>query len=141
MPEKFSWLGFELMYPENWRAELDEEAETLSIVSPSGAFLSMMRPASIDSAFSQAKSAMETEYEEIETETVTRLVGEGLLEGITQRFIYLDFVVTSHLLKLESESEDFAPLLIQIQGEDRDLDQQQPVFDAILTSLLQSVEQ
>ena len=138
MPEKLRWLELELLYPENWTAELDEESDTLNILSPSGAFLSLTRPPDIDDAFQQAKRAMEQEYDEIETENVCRLLGEGLLDGIVQRFVYLDFIVTSQLLKLESEAEEFKPLLIQIQGEDRDLDQQQPVFDAILSSLLQN---
>lgn len=138
MPEKFRWFELELLYPENWTAELDEESDTLNILSPSGAFLSMTKPQDIDTAFEQAKQAMEQEYDEIETENVCRLLGEGLLDGVVQRFVYLDFIVTSHLLKLESEAEEFEPLLIQIQGEDRDLEQQQPVFDAILSSLMQN---
>lgn len=140
MPEKFRWFDLELLYPENWSVEEDELSNTLNVFSPSGAFLSMTRPGDIHSAFAQAKRAMEQEYDEIETENVSRILEDGLLEGIVQRFVYLDFIVTSHLLKLESESEEFEPLLIQIQGEDRDLDQQQPVFDAILASLLQSAE-
>ena len=83
---------------------------------------------------------MEGEYEEVETEPLSRVLGESLLEGITQRFVYLDLIVTSHLFKLETEDEDFAPLLIQIQGEDRDLEKNQPVFDAILASLFQNDE-
>ena len=80
---------------------------------------------------------MESEYEEVETEVINRVVGETLLEGVTQRFVYLDLIVTSHLFRLEVEEEEVAPLLVQIQGEDRDLDKLQPVFDAILASLAQ----
>jgi hypothetical protein len=136
MPEKINWFELELLYPENWTVEVDEDSDTLNLISPSGAFMSMTRPEDINSAFEQARQAMEQEYEEMETENVCRIVGDGLLDGIIQRFVYLDFIVTSQLMKLESEIQDFQPLLIQIQGEDRDLDQQQQVFDAILTSFM-----
>lgn len=140
MPEKINWFELELLYPENWTVEMDEDSDTLNLISPSGAFMSMTRPEDIISAFEQARQAMEQEYEEMETENVCRIVGDGLLDGIIQRFVYLDFIVTSQLMKLESEIQDFQPLLIQIQGEDRDLDQQQQVFDAILTSLMPKQE-
>ena len=78
---------------------------------------------------------MEQEYDEVETEGLSRVVGESLLEGITQRFVYLDLIVTSHLFKLEPEDEGFRPLLVQIQGEDRYLDRLQQIFEAILASV------
>lgn len=124
------------MYPENWN--IQEEEETLNVESPSGSFLTLSCPVDLADAFEKAKQTMEGEYDEVETEPLSRVVGEALLEGITQRFVYLDLIVTSHLFRLEAEDEDFLPLLVQIQGEDRDLERQQPVFDAILASLLQN---
>ena len=138
MPERYQWNGLNLLYPENWVVQ--EEDGSLNIETPSGSFLSLSWPDDIDEAFDKARQTMEGEYEEVETEPLSRVLGESLLEGITQRFVYLDLIVTSHLFKLETEDEDFAPLLIQIQGEDRDLEKNQPVFDAILASLFQNDE-
>lgn len=135
MPERFQWNGLHLMYPENWAVQ--EEDGSLNIETPSGSFLSLSWPDDIEDAFDRARQTMEGEYEEVETEPLSRVLGESLLEGITQRFVYLDLIITSHLFKLETEDEDFSPLLVQIQGEDRDLEKNQAVFDAILASLFQ----
>lgn len=133
MPEQYRWNGLSILYPENWTLQQDEES--LNIESPTGSFVVLSRPENINMALDRARKTMEQEYDEVETEELTRVVGESLLEGITQRFVYLDLIITSHLFKLETEDQDFLPLLIQIQGEDRDLDRLQQVFDAILASL------
>lgn len=133
MPEPHQWNGLQILYPENWSVQEDDES--LNIESPTGAFVAFSRPQNIDEALVDARKAMEQEYDEVETEEVSRVVGESLLQGITQRFVYLDLIITSHLFKLETEDEEFAPVLIQIQGEDRDLDRLQQVFDAIIASL------
>jgi hypothetical protein len=134
MPERHHWNGLELQYPENW--VLNEEHDALNVESPSGTFLVISRPKNIELAFEKAQKTMEQEYDEVETENVSRVVGEWLLEGITQRFIFLDLVVTSHLFRLQTDDELFPPLLVQIQGEDRDLDRLLEIFDAILASLV-----
>ncbi|MFO0941908.1 MAG: hypothetical protein U0930_14245 [Pirellulales bacterium] len=85
MPEKIQWNGLQLSYPENWTVQ--EEDETLSIETPSGSFLSLSWPDDISEAFDRAKQVMEGEYEEVETEPLSRILGESLLEGITQRFV------------------------------------------------------
>lgn len=136
MPERYHWNGLQLQYPENW--VIQEEDNTLNVESPSGSFLTLSWPDDIAEAFDRVRQTMESEYDEVETEPLSRVVGESLLEGITQRFVYLDLIITSHLFKLETEEEDFAPLLVQIQGEDRDLERMLPVFDAILASLFQT---
>lgn len=136
MPHTYHWMELEFLYPENWRVQEDSEAGALFIESPSGTFLTITRPQNLQAAFDHACKLMEKEYDNVETENCSRLLGESLLEGIIQRFVYLDFIVTSHILKLEREQEDFVPILIQIQGEDRDMDREQPVLDAILTSLV-----
>jgi hypothetical protein len=133
MPERYQWNGISVLYPENW--EIQEDDESLNIESPTGAFVVLSRPENIDEALDRARKTMEQEYDEVETENLARVVGESLLEGITQRFVYLDLIITSHLFKLETEDQDFVPLLIQIQGEDRDLDRLQQVFDAIIASV------
>jgi hypothetical protein len=132
MPERYQWNGLSVQYPENWSIQEDEDS--LNIESPSGSFVVFSRPSNIEEAFAKARETMEQEYDEVESEVLSRIVGEALLEGITQRFVYLDLIITSHLFKLEMEDPGFAPLLIQIQGEDRDIDRLEQVFDAILAS-------
>ncbi|MBX3423045.1 MAG: hypothetical protein KF752_15930 [Pirellulaceae bacterium] len=137
MPGSYRWNSLNVRYPENWTLEEDEDSGSLTIHSPSGAFLSLSQPTDIQSALDTARHSMEGEYDEVETENVSRIVGQALLEGVTQRFFYLDLIIVCHLLKLECEEPDFRPLLVQIQGEDRDLERQLNVFDAILIGLTQ----
>jgi hypothetical protein len=135
MPMTHCWNELNFMYPDSWKVIEDDAPGSLSIESPEGAFLSLARPVDIDSAFASAKKVMEGEYEEVESEKFTKVVGEALLEGVIQRFVYLDLIIASYLAVLEVDEEPFPALLIQIQGEDRDLDKQMPVFEAILASL------
>lgn len=138
MPGYFEGLGISLMYPENWTAEEDVESRSVTIESPGGTFLSVTRCSDIEQAFLQTREMMESEYDEVETEELSRTLGDGTIVGIIQRFVYLDLIVTSQLLKLHSKSlPSPGAVLVQVQGEDNDLDEKQPVFDAILTSLLQ----
>lgn len=135
MPSTYHWNKLSFMYPDNWKVVEDENPDGLSIESPGGAFLSLNLPEDIHSAFASAKGVMEGEYEEVESENFTKVIGETLLEGVIQRFVYLDLIIASYLAVLESEEQHFPALLIQIQGEDRELDRQMPVFEAILASL------
>jgi hypothetical protein len=136
MPKSHNWFGLELLYPENWVVEEESQSNTISFSSPSGAFLSLTRPPDIQAAFERARITMEQEYGEMEVEPSSRLLEEALLEGLAQRFVYLDFIVTSYLYRLEMDSPDFLLILVQMQAEDRDMDRQQAVFDAILVSLI-----
>ena len=135
MPEKYQGLGFSLLYPETWKLDEDLESQALTLETPSGSFLTITACSDLESAFKNAQRTMESEYEEVENEATVAHMAEQTLQGVTQRFVYLDLIIASLLLKLDTGAQKF---LIQIQGEDREVEQQQPVFDAILTSMCQS---
>jgi hypothetical protein len=136
MPEKYEGLGLSLLYPETWKLDEDEDAGSVSLETPSGSFLTITACDDLAFAFEQAASAMRAEYDEIEEELVdSTLVGQRL-EGVVQRFVYLDLIVTSRLLRLDLGEKKY---LIQIQGEDSELDAQHRVFEAVLTSMCQSL--
>lgn len=135
MPETYIGLGISILYPDNWKLEEDESSEAVTLESPGGAFLSVTRVTEtedLEAPLERAREAMEAEYDEVEHESLVKLVGDQQLEGITQRFVYLDLIVTSHLLTM---SNGHTTYLIQMQGEDQEMDQLEPVFDAMLTSL------
>jgi hypothetical protein len=137
MPQEYTGLGISLMYPDTWRIEEDpSDTEGISVESPGGAFMSIHCYPGInpDEAIENARQVMLTEYEEVETETFTRTITDRLYEVVSQRFVYLDFIIVSQILSFTHAGNTY---LVQIQGEDREVDQLQPVFDAMLASVFQ----
>jgi len=136
MPEKYEGLGFSLLYPETWRIDEDPDARSVNLETPTGAFLSITLSDNLQPDFERAQKAMEAEYDEVELETNEVELAGHTFHGITQRFVFLDLIITSQLLKLETGSKNY---LVQIQGEDREIEAMHPVFRAILTSMCQSL--
>lgn len=136
MPEKYEGLGFSLLYPETWRVDEDPDARSVNLETPTGAFLSLTLSDHLQADFERAQKAMEAEYDEVELEAAEVELAGHTLTGITQRFVFLDLIITSQLLKLETDSKKY---LVQIQGEDREIEATLPVFHAILTSMCQSL--
>lgn len=138
MPKKCEGLGLSFLYPDNWKSTEEELPDAISIESPEGAFLAVTRLQGIDleTPIEKAKQTMEAEYDQIEQEPVHKRIGDKQLIGVTQRFVYLDLIVTSHLLAFTSNGCTY---LIQIQAEDRDMNRLEQVFEAVLTSICQSV--
>ena len=135
-------MGLSFLYPDSWTATEEGQGERGSAVileSPGGSFLSIMALSDdleVDEAVREAADAMDAEYEDIESEPLTLQIGDQDFHGLTQRFYYLDFVIVSKLIGMPLDDHLY---LVQIQGEDRDMDQQALVFEAILTSMLRSV--
>ncbi len=138
MPGQFEGFGIKVLFPENWKLE-DETESSVTVESPEGAFLSISRldsSADPDEALKEAMATMAHEYEDIEDEpTIWEFPGHDLT-GVVQRFVYLDMVVVSHLLALTSTQATF---LLQIQGEDSDMENLDEVFRAIITSMCQNL--
>lgn len=136
MPEKYQGNGYSFLYPETWSLEEYEDSEAINLETPGGAFISISNSADLEEAFQLNLQMMENEYDNVESEPYEATLAGRTLRGITQRFVYLDLIVTSHLIKCESETVN---LLIQVQGEDRELEQLSPVIAAVLTSMCQSL--
>lgn len=137
MPEKFEGQGLCFLFPETWKLEEDTSAKAIIVESPTGSFVSISDCGeNLDTAFQEAQSLMAEEYEEIEKEPLEREFAGETFEGLVQRFVYLDLIITSTIWKIIKNDRQ---LLIQTQGEDRELQSQQIVFDAIVTSLLQNL--
>jgi hypothetical protein len=142
MPQQFEGLGLSLLYPDSWTLiEEGTEGGTrgVNLESPGGSFLSInvydmqADPADV---IAEATEAMEAEYDEIESEPLQVTVADQQLHGTVQRFYYLDFVIVSKIIAVPHGEQMF---LVQIQGEDRDIEQNERVFEAILTSMLRSL--
>ncbi|MCA9195088.1 MAG: hypothetical protein KDB03_25125 [Planctomycetales bacterium] len=140
MPETYRGLGLVFLYPETWTLEesLEDEAAIL-LESPEGAFMTITQLPSEQGpreAVEKASQVMIEEYEEVETEDIVRHFGELKMDGVQQRFIYLDLVISSQILAFKTQDWTY---VIQIQGEDRDIDKLNIVFDAVITSAMQSL--
>lgn len=137
-PGRYTGLGITTLYPKNWKAEENLESQTVTIESPEGAFIAISKlegPGQLEGAMQQARETMEEEYDEVEQEVFNKVLAGVELSGITQRFAYLDLIVTSHLTTFATGEGVY---LVQAQAEDRDMDRLQAVFDAMLTSILRT---
>ncbi len=137
MPQRFEGLGISLLYPDGWKRDesTTEEEDSVIFESPCGAFISISRvdERRLDEALSNVQSIMDSEYDEVETDRFVKRLADQDLDVVEQRFVYLDFIVVSQLFHFLQNGSAY---IVQIQGEDRDVDQLQLVFDAMLTSLL-----
>ncbi len=149
MTKIYQGLGMKCMYPENWSLlEDSEDGETTSFTleSPTSAFMTVSEypwQVSPRSAVEQGADTMREEYEEVEEETYDpRLMfrGEVLQDcrGLDLQFYYLDLLVISRLIAFTIEKRTY---LVQIQAEDRDFETLEKVFQAILISMLNSLEE
>ncbi len=143
MPKQFSGFGISFLYPDNWRVTEEGDPTNpgmgVTVESPGGAFLSIIRYVGVQESAEMIDSfrqTMEREYEEVETEEIDLAIQDWELSGISQSFYYLDLLITSKVLAANYLQDLF---IIQIQGEDRELTQLDQVFQAILVSMLQSL--
>lgn len=141
MPKQYSGLGLTFLYPDTWTIseEPSDGRPAVSLENPGSSFLSICSmPLDEDPAemLAEAAEAMNAEYEDVESEPLLTEIAGREYEGIVQRFYYLDLLVASKLLAIRTDEHLY---LVQVQGEDRDMDQHSMVFDAILTSMLRSL--
>ncbi len=148
MTKVYQGLGLSCMYPENWN--LSEDTSTGSptgfmIESPTSAFMTVNEyPWNVAprEAVEKAREAMEAEYPEAEFEPFEPkllLKGEPIADSRAGdiRFYYLDLLVISRLIAFTVSKKTY---LVQIQAEDRDFEKLEQVFQAMLVSMLQSLE-
>lgn len=148
MTKIYQGIGVRCMYPENWNLIEDtEDGETtgFTLESPTSAFMTVSEyPWNVSprSAVESSAAAMTAEYEEVEQlefEPQLSYRGQVLQDcrGIDLQFYYLDLLVTSRVIAFTVERKTY---LIQIQAEDRDFTTLEQVFQAMIISMLQSLE-
>ena len=156
-------LGLACTYPENWQLSEetfagDGESETVvgfNLQSPTSAFMSVYRyPMSLspDEAIQESIKAIADEYEEIEQiafESERDLLTTHLSNsqpndnvsntsrGTDLNFYYLDLLITVRLISFQFARHTF---LVQFQAEDRDFTSMERVFQAMLITIIQSLQ-
>lgn len=133
------------LYPENWTLT-DDPTEPLprviALESPGGHIMWSVHlyspDADPDEILDEAIDTLRESYQDLElsTEELDFDTFQGKAFGAL--FFCLDFLVR---IKLQVYSTPEYKLMLWYQCEDRDFDQQQLVFQAISTTLLQSLEQ
>ena len=133
-------LGVEFAYPENWQIT-DEQAQDwprgVSLETPNGGFwwLQLHPPTNPRDLAAEVLNTMRLEYAELEAEPVTELIGETEVVGFDMHFYCLDLLVTAQARSLQLGK---FTLLILSQAEDREFERLEPVFHAMLVSLLRN---
>jgi hypothetical protein len=150
MTKIYQGLGLSCMYPENWTVSEDTEDDTtvsFTLESPTHAFMTVIAyPWTVvpRQAIEQAREAMKAEYEEVEYEEVDPELPRGDTplsdsRAVEMRFYYLDLLVVSRLVAFSLPLQQ-RTYLLQIQAEDRDYQSLDKVFQAIIVSLIRSLD-
>jgi len=138
MPAVFDNLGIRFQYPENWTLEEDHLSgqRAVTVYSPSGAFWSVMiHPAGADrdALAREAMAVLRAEYPDLESEPSRSTLDDTEMVGYDLYFFYLDLTNTAQVRCFRGPGATYAVLS---QGEDRDFQALQKVFEAITLSLI-----
>jgi hypothetical protein len=143
MPAKFERLGIAFQYPDNWTLD-DTDAvagrRSVTVYSPGGAFWTVaIHPRSADPVqlVQAVVATIREEYKEIEMDEARETVLGHELIGYDLSFYYLDFVNSAQVRGLRTATATYT---VYYQGEDREFDRIQQVFQAMTVSLLKELK-
>lgn len=142
MPAKFDQHGLRFDYPDNWSVEQGEgfDGEQQVVVSsPHTAFWQLSKHAAgtaLEPLFDEVLSALRSEYQDIEVDPADEVIEEHLITGYSVNFFCLDLTNTCWVRGFETPESNY---LLVCQAEDREFDQVQLVFRAMLSSVLRNL--
>lgn len=142
MPATYDRSGIKFLYPDNW--VLSDQSDTelpraVSLEEPGGALWSAhFYPADHDSDLlvKDTIGALEETYPDLEITPTTKSFEQHDGTAVDAIFFCLDFLVR---IKLQTIRTAQFQILLWYQAEDREFEKHEAVFDAISTSMLQSV--
>ena len=143
MPKTYSGLGLQCLYPDNWTLHEDAgdgESAGFLLESAEAAFFSVTQypwTCSPREVVERAGEAVREEYPDCEIEPVESGLSIGDSRAVEIRFFLLDLLVVSKLRAFSLNRQTF---LVQQQAEDRSYEQLEAVFDAMLHSIVQSLD-
>ncbi len=142
MPATFDSLGISFQYPENWTLD-DSDAllgrKSVTVYSPGGAFWSVAIHSGSTDPDELAKAVVEgmkQTYEGLEAEPAEEIVAGRRLAGYDLAFYCLDLTNTARVRSLHVGHTSYA---VYCQGEDREFERIEKVFQAMTISLLASL--
>lgn len=143
MTARYDRNGLQFLYPENWVLADQPDADlprAISLEEPGGALWSVhVYPADYDPdlLIKDTLGALEETYPDLEVTPATKNFEAFDGSAIDTIFFCLDFLVR---IKLQTLQVGDFQLLLWYQAEDREFDKHEPVFHAVSTSMLQSLE-
>jgi hypothetical protein len=142
MPATFDQFGLRFDYPDNWVVEQGEDIDgdqQVVVSSPHTAFWQLSKhPAGteLEPLFDEVLSALRSEYQEIEVDPADEVIDGHLIVGFSVNFFCLDLTSTCWVRGFETPEANY---LLICQAEDREFDQVELVFRAMLSSVLQNL--
>ncbi len=142
MPANYRGLDLECIYPENWSFTEDTGDDGpvgFTIESPDAAFFSLIRypwNCSPREVLEKAIPAMNEDYDQFESNPLELSLGIDDSRGAEVNFYCMDLLVTSQLKAFTIRPYTY---LVQMQAEDRTFQKMEPVFQAMLVSILRSL--
>ena len=143
MPATHQAIGIQCTYPKNWTLIEDqnhEQAEGFTLESPGAAFFSISRFSAEpppEEVLQQACKAILKEYRECEVEPVDNDLTIEDCSSVEINFFLMDMLVSGRLRAFNTDGFTY---LIEQQAEDRQYEQLEPVFEAMLQTVIQSID-
>ena len=143
MTAVYDKLGLNFMYPENWKltdSADDSIPHEITVDSPDGAAMWSVHiypdGTHPDRLLEQTWETLRETYPDLELSDLEASSNEQSIEGQEALFYCLDFLVRARLQVFE---KDQRRVLAWYQAEDREFEKMDLVFQAMTTSLLQSM--
>ena len=139
MPHTYKKQGIHFLYPDNWTVDEGDAVEggaAVTVYSPGGSFWSIvLEPRSVDPAEMAvaALKALKAEYQDCDAEPMSETLAGHELRGYDANFFCFDLTSTAAIRGFRTNE---LSCLVLWQAEDRDLKEHEPVFRAMITSLL-----
>ena len=141
MPAIYDKPGLRFQYPDSWKLEEEEPRpgkNAATVYSPGGAFWSVaVRSPLADprELIAEAVDAIREEYAAVEAEEISETISGHEAVGCDLNFFYLDLINTSAVRCIRTTQ---ATYVIFCQAEERDFEELEPVFRAMMYSVLES---
>jgi hypothetical protein len=141
MPAVYQNHGIRFLYPENWSItdeQPDDWPRSVTIQSEHTGFLSLHAyPARQDTAplIDEVIDSIREIYPELEVLEAREQIGDINTWGVDICFFYLDLLVEAKIRSLRTPT---FTLIWHYQAESREFEELQPVFDAVVASLLET---
>ncbi len=148
MPKTYQGIGIQCVYPDNWTVsenvatgeETQFTADSVIFENPNGSFFSISKypwTYSPSNVIAHACKALQAEYAELEIEPDETDLSVADSHGVEIRFFLLDLLV---VCRLRAFSLNQGTYLVEQQGEDRDYQTLESVFDAMIETVIQSLD-
>lgn len=139
MPTQYKFNDIQFMYPDNWRLVEDARDELPRIVTletpTGGMWLLHILDVNddLDARMKEIIRELDEQFDSLEVTPTSQQIGPYDCIGFDAHFFCLDLLVTAQIRAVQTESCKF---VIVSQAENRDFDENEPVFGAINFSLL-----